>query len=193
MATKDFEVQQLLKAYRKGIISDELFEVQMKELGADKSGLDVANVLALRGDASKVSAHVLQKTPQSQTMAFTIPANFSNDRENTHKGDQIIYVVDGCAIARVSGKEQEIHAGDVLMILDADLTMPPEELPSFYDVIAGGQADYVQGTRLVYPMEPGAMRFFNKLGNVAFSQLFAATHFWCCWSAIAWFTQSMNS
>ena len=50
--------------------------------------------------------------------------------------------------------------------------MPPEELPSFYDVIASGQADYVQGTRLVYPMEPGAMRFFNKLGNVAFSQLF---------------------
>jgi SAM-dependent methyltransferase len=65
------------------------------------------------------------------------------------------------------------HAtGDVLMILDADLTVPPEDLPSFYDVLARGQADYVQGTRLVYPMEPGAMRFFNKLGNVAFSQLF---------------------
>ena len=62
--------------------------------------------------------------------------------------------------------------GDILMILDADLTMPPEELPSFYEVIASGQADFVQGTRLVYPMEPGAMRFFNKLGNVAFSQLF---------------------
>jgi glycosyltransferase involved in cell wall biosynthesis len=62
--------------------------------------------------------------------------------------------------------------GDILMILDADLTMPPEELPGFYDVIAGGQADFVQGTRLVYPMEPGAMRFMNKLGNVAFSQLF---------------------
>ena len=62
--------------------------------------------------------------------------------------------------------------GDLLMILDADLTVPPEELPVFYDVVAGGHADYVQGTRLVYPMEPGAMRFFNKLGNVAFSQLF---------------------
>ena len=60
----------------------------------------------------------------------------------------------------------------MLMILDADLTVPPEELPCFYDVLAGGHADYVQGTRLVYPMEPGAMRFFNKLGNVAFSRLF---------------------
>ena len=63
-------------------------------------------------------------------------------------------------------------SGDVLMILDADLTVPPEELPVFYDVIASGLGDYVQGTRLVYPMDPGAMRFFNKLGNVAFSQLF---------------------
>jgi SAM-dependent methyltransferase len=62
--------------------------------------------------------------------------------------------------------------GDILMILDADLTVPPEELPVFYDVIASGLGDYVQGTRLVYPMDPGAMRFFNKLGNVAFSQLF---------------------
>ncbi len=66
------------------------------------------------------------------------------------------------------------HAsGDILMILDADLTVPPEELPIFYDVLAGGHADYVHGTRLVYPMEPGAMRFFNKLGNVAFSRLFS--------------------
>ncbi len=65
------------------------------------------------------------------------------------------------------------HAtGDVLMILDADLTVPPEDLPTFHDVLAGGHADFVQGTRLVYPMEPGAMRFFNKLGNVAFSELF---------------------
>jgi hypothetical protein len=65
------------------------------------------------------------------------------------------------------------HAtGDLLMILDADLTVPPEDLPAFYDVLARGQADYAQGTRLVYPMEPGAMRFFNKLGNIAFSQLF---------------------
>lgn len=62
--------------------------------------------------------------------------------------------------------------GDVLMILDADLTVPPEELPVFYDVIARGLGDYVQGTRLVYPMDPGAMRFFNKMGNIAFSQLF---------------------
>jgi 2-polyprenyl-3-methyl-5-hydroxy-6-metoxy-1,4-benzoquinol methylase len=62
--------------------------------------------------------------------------------------------------------------GDLLMILDADLTVPPEELPVFYDAAVSGYADYLQGTRLVYPMEAGAMRFFNKLGNIAFSRLF---------------------
>ncbi len=62
--------------------------------------------------------------------------------------------------------------GDLLMILDADLTMPPEELPKFYDVMVQGKTDYVHGTRLVYPMEHEAMRFLNKLGNIGFSKLF---------------------
>jgi quercetin dioxygenase-like cupin family protein len=113
MATKDFEVQQLLKAYRKGLISDELFAKQMTELGDGGAGnaLGVENVFAHRG-----SAHNMGKTPQSESMVFTIPANFSSDHENSHKGDQIIYVIDGKATARVSGKEQEIKAGDVVTI-----------------------------------------------------------------------------
>jgi 2-polyprenyl-3-methyl-5-hydroxy-6-metoxy-1,4-benzoquinol methylase len=63
--------------------------------------------------------------------------------------------------------------GDLLMILDADLTVPPEELPVFFDAAVRDHADFLQGTRLVYPMDPGAMRFFNKVGNVAFSLLFS--------------------
>jgi len=62
--------------------------------------------------------------------------------------------------------------GDVLMILDADATVPPESLPRFYEAIAEGRADFVNGARLVYPMEKGAMRFFNILGNKFFSLLF---------------------
>jgi len=67
----------------------------------------------------------------------------------------------------------EKATGDLLMILDADLTVPPEELPVFFDAAVRGQWDYLQGTRLIYPMDPEAMRFFNKIGNVAFSQLFS--------------------
>ena len=112
MATQDFEVQQLLKAYRKGIISDELFEAQMSELGNGAGGLDVANVF----DYKDKPVQKLQETEQSQSLVFNLPANYSNDTENTHKGDQIIYVIDGSATARVSGKEQDLKAGDVLMI-----------------------------------------------------------------------------
>ncbi len=62
--------------------------------------------------------------------------------------------------------------GDILMILDADLTVPPEDLEKFYDVIASGKADFVNGSRLVYPMEKQAMRFLNLLGNRFFSSAF---------------------
>ena len=61
--------------------------------------------------------------------------------------------------------------GDVLTILDADLTMPPERLTRFFDAYCKGAADFVNGTRLVYPMEGEAMRFLNRLGNVFFAKL----------------------
>lgn len=63
--------------------------------------------------------------------------------------------------------------GDVLMILDADLTVAPESLPRFYDALASGTAEFVNGVRLVYPMEKQAMRFFNLVGNKFFSRAFA--------------------
>ena len=62
--------------------------------------------------------------------------------------------------------------GDILMILDADLTVPPEELPKFYDAIASGKGEFINGCRLIYPMEKGAMRFLNVLGNKFFSSVF---------------------
>ncbi len=62
--------------------------------------------------------------------------------------------------------------GDVLMILDADLTMPPEELPKFYAVIATGRAEFANGVRLVYPMDEKAMQFLNLCANKAFGLIF---------------------
>jgi SAM-dependent methyltransferase len=62
--------------------------------------------------------------------------------------------------------------GDILMILDADLTTIPEELPYFVDVIASGQAEFVNGSRLIYPVPKGAMTTVNMLGNKFFSVAF---------------------
>ncbi len=59
---------------------------------------------------------------------------------------------------------------DIVTVLDADLTMPPESLPRFYEAYRSGQADMVNGTRLMYPMEDEAMRFLNRLGNLFFAK-----------------------
>ncbi len=64
-------------------------------------------------------------------------------------------------------------SGDVLMILDSDLTVVPEDLPKFFNCIVQGKGEFVNGTRLVYPMEKQAMRTLNKIGNWFFSVLFS--------------------
>jgi 2-polyprenyl-3-methyl-5-hydroxy-6-metoxy-1,4-benzoquinol methylase len=66
------------------------------------------------------------------------------------------------------------HAsGDILMILDADLTVPPGDLSRFYKVLCSGQGEFVNGVRLVYPMEDEAMRLLNLTGNKFFSLAFS--------------------
>jgi glycosyltransferase involved in cell wall biosynthesis len=67
----------------------------------------------------------------------------------------------------------DVAEGGILMILDADLTMPPEELPKFYDAVANGKCDFANGCRLVYPMEDEAMKFLNLCANKVFSILFS--------------------
>jgi glycosyltransferase involved in cell wall biosynthesis len=61
--------------------------------------------------------------------------------------------------------------GDLLTILDADLTVPPEQLERFYEAYCTGLSDFVNGSRLVYPMEGKAMQYLNRLGNVFFAKI----------------------
>ena len=72
-----------------------------------------------------------------------------------------------------------VATGDILMILDADLTVPPEELPKFYRALLSGHAEFANGVRLVYPMQGQAMRFLNLCANkffgVAFTWLLGQT------------------
>ena len=66
-----------------------------------------------------------------------------------------------------------VASGDILMILDADLTMPPEELPKFYEAIVSGKAEFANGSRLVYPMDKKAMQFLNMIANKFFGLSFS--------------------
>jgi SAM-dependent methyltransferase len=63
--------------------------------------------------------------------------------------------------------------GDVLVIQDADLTAPPEDLPKFFTALRDGKGEFINGSRLVYPMEKEAMRFLNLMGNKFFGMLFS--------------------
>ncbi|MGA7604448.1 MAG: glycosyltransferase [Anaerolineales bacterium] len=67
----------------------------------------------------------------------------------------------------------EKASGDILMILDADLTVPPEDLPRFYEALRSGRGEFINGVRLVYPMEKEAMRGLNFIGNKFFSSAFS--------------------
>ena len=67
----------------------------------------------------------------------------------------------------------ENSSGDILMILDADLTVQPEDLPKFYHAIASGKGELINGSRLVYSIENQAMRLLNLFGNKFFSLMFS--------------------
>jgi SAM-dependent methyltransferase len=93
-------------------------------------------------------------------------------RLKTRKGTQLIHQGDGKGKGDAVRKGFAAAKGDVFFILDADLTVPPEDLPKFYEAIAEGHGEFVNGSRLVYPMETGAMRLLNMLGNKFFSLAF---------------------
>src|SRR5262249_2089489 len=67
----------------------------------------------------------------------------------------------------------DIARCDVLMILDGDLTSPPEQLPKFWHALRSGKGEFINGTRLIYPIEERAMQFLNLIANRSFSLLFS--------------------
>ncbi|HKD66370.1 MAG TPA: cupin domain-containing protein [Candidatus Binataceae bacterium] len=74
--------------------------------------MDAVNLFDLRGESFKA----LCRTPQSTADVFTLPPGHDPGHEATHKGDQIIYVIEGGAVARVAGEEREVKAGDLVII-----------------------------------------------------------------------------
>ncbi|HUW51126.1 MAG TPA: glycosyltransferase [Sulfuricella sp.] len=84
-----------------------------------------------------------------------------------------VFVQDGKGKGDAVRKGFANARGDILMILDADLTVSPEALPKFYRALVTGKGEFINGTRLVYPMEDQAMRFLNLLANQVFAWLFS--------------------
>src|SRR5260370_19917863 len=111
---------------------------------------------------------------------------FVEGHSKDHSWDEIQRVAKACPHRAIKMLKQQgkgkgnavregfaVATGDILFILDADLTMPPEELPKFYEIARSGTAEFVNGVRLVYPMEKEAMQFLNMVANKLFGLTFS--------------------
>lgn len=141
----------------------------------------VSVVIPARNEAGNIEAAVL-RTPE---MGRATELIFVEGHSKDHTWTEIQRVAAKYPTKKIKilqqpgkGKGDAVRAGfaaasgDILMILDADLTMPPEELPKFHAVIASGHADFANGCRLVYPMDERAMQFLNLCANKTFGLIF---------------------
>jgi SAM-dependent methyltransferase len=156
----------------------------MRTIGLSQRSTEpsVSVVIAARNEAGHIT-ELLNRIPKmgSRTEIIFVEGNSSDDTFNTIKNAISHLSPTDCRLIRQPGKEKgdavragfEIATGDMLMILDADMSVPPEDLPRFYAVLASGLGEFANGVRLVYPMQDGAMRFLNLLGNKFFSWAFS--------------------
>ena len=144
--------------------------------------LTVSVVVPCRNEAGMI-AEIIDRTPElgaATEILFVEGGSRDGTREEIER--QIALHPDRDISLHVQtgvGKGDAVRFGfreaknELLMILDADLTAPPEDLNKFYLAIAEGHADLANGSRLVYDLEPGAMQFLNLLGNKFFSAVFS--------------------
>ena len=94
-------------------------------------------------------------------------------KQHPERKIRLIHQGDGVGKGDAVRKGFSASNADVLVIQDADLTAPPEDLPKFFRALRDGKGEFINGSRLVYPMEKQAMRFINHLGNKFFGSLFS--------------------
>jgi len=147
-----------------------------------EESLSCSVIIPARNERGNIEGAVI-RTPRlgSRTELIFVEGNSSDDTAeeierviaaNPDREIRLIRQGDGVGKGDAVRKGFAAATGDVLMILDADLTMPPEELPKFLRALASGRGEFINGSRLVYPMEKQAMRFLNTLGNKFFSLAF---------------------
>jgi SAM-dependent methyltransferase len=148
-----------------------------------KNDLSVSVVIPARNESGNIENALLRMPKMGSHTEVIFVEGHSTDNtldeikrvcdKYKDKWDVKFYLQDGKGKGDAVRKGFSMAGCDILMILDADLTVPPEQLGKFYDAIASGKGEFINGTRLVYPMEKQAMRFLNIIGNNFFSVLFS--------------------
>ncbi len=142
----------------------------------------VSIIIPARNEAGNISS-IINRIPEmgERTELVFVEGNSSDNTFETIKSEILLHPKINAQLIKQPGKGKgdavragfDLAKGEILMILDADLTVPPEDLPRFYNALITGKGEFINGVRLVYPMEKEAMRFFNFLGNKFFSIAFS--------------------
>jgi SAM-dependent methyltransferase len=150
---------------------------------SDVNERSVSVVCAVRNEEGHIPA-LVERLPRfgSATELIFVEGGSTDDTRGAIEGEIERHPeLDISVLSQLgSGKGDAVRTGfaaakhDVLMILDGDLSVRPEDLPKFYRALVQDRGELINGSRLVYDMEPGSMRFFNVLGNKFFSMLFGA-------------------
>jgi SAM-dependent methyltransferase len=158
------------------------FMVARPVLGLDEANPLLTVVIPARNESGNIK-EILHRTPQlpGGVEIIFVEGNSTDDtyaviekviKENPDLNTRLIKQP-GKGKGDAVRAAFDIARGDVLLILDADITVPPEDIYRFYDLIANNSAEFVNGVRLVYPMDDQAMRFANLIGNKFFSWAFS--------------------
>lgn len=148
-----------------------------------KKAYSISIVIPARNESGNIE-HAILRIPdfKCKTEIIFVEGHSTDDTwEEIQKVKEKYAVSHNIIISKQGGKGKadavrkgfDLATGEILMILDADLTVSPEDLVKFYNAIVEGKGDFINGSRLVYPMEKGSMRFLNYLGNLFFSQVFS--------------------
>ncbi len=159
-----------------------LMVARPKPRAMPESAPSVSVIVPARNEAGNIAA-LFARLPRMgrETEIVFIEGHSRDDTWDTIQREIAAHPEWSCQAFRQtgSGKGDAVRLGfakargDLLMILDADLTMPPEELPRFYAAARDGLGEMVNGVRLVYPMEGQAMQLLNLFANHGFSWAFS--------------------
>jgi ubiquinone/menaquinone biosynthesis C-methylase UbiE len=147
----------------------------------EKKGFSTTVLIPCRNEKGNVEATVtrLPSFGQHQEIIFVEGGSTDGTREEIQRmmekypeKDIKVVVQEGEGKGNAVRSGFSFAKGDILMILDGDLTVPPEDLPKFYRALADDAGEFINGCRLVYPMDRQAMRVLNLLGNKFFSFMF---------------------
>ncbi len=168
------DIESFLKLSNYDVISNKNSKIIAKKRILKSKEYSVSIIIPARNEERNIP-HIIKSFPKfgkNQEFIFVEGGSTDNTWNEIKKTKVKAYK------QRSKGKADAVRlglskaTGDILMIYDADRTVDAKELKKFYTALSSGLGEFINGSRLVYPMEKDAMRTLNKIGNILFSYLF---------------------